>query len=170
MCGRPPPAAWPRARRRAAPAPRAPPAAQSAESPRCPGAGGGAARGIERALRLGERAALGRGWREWLAPELGRADLAGAAPACVAAAELAPAGPPAGASGTLWIATPLHLSAGAARAGLDHRGVLRLPPAELAALAAALQDTFGASGFTLMPLSSGDFLLATVGIGALATP
>ena len=129
----------------------------------------GAAPGIERALRFGERAALEHGWREWLAHELGRADLAGAAPACVAAAELAPAGPPAGASGTLWIATPLHLSAGAARAVLDHRGVLRLPPAELAALAAAFQDTFGASGFTLMPLSSGDFLLATVGIAAVAT-
>src|SRR2546423_996126 len=129
----------------------------------------GAAPGIERALRFGERAALEHGWREWLAHELGRADLAGAAPACVAAAELAPAGPPAGASGTLWIATPLHLSAGAARAVLDHRGVLRLPPAELAALAAAFQDTFGPSGFTLMPLSSGGFLLRTVGIAAVAT-
>src|SRR5439155_778595 len=75
----------------------------------------GAAPGIESAGRFGQRAALEHGWREWLAHELGRADLAGAAPACVAAAEVAPAGPPALASGTPWIATPLHLRAGAER-------------------------------------------------------
>ena len=128
-----------------------------------------AAPGIESAGRFGERAALEHGWREWLAHALGREDLAGAAPACIAAAELAPGAPPAGASGTLWIATPLHLSAGGARLYLDHRGVLRLPPAELGALAAAFQDTFGVSGFTLTPLSSGDFLLGTAGIAAVAT-
>ena len=129
----------------------------------------GAVPGIESAGRFGERAALEHGWREWLAHELGRADLAGAAPACVAAAEVAPAGPPALASGTPWIATPLHLSAGAARLALDHRGVLRLPPAELATLAADFHDTFGVSGFTLTPLSCGDFLLRTAGIAAVAT-
>ena len=129
----------------------------------------GAAPGIESAGRFGQRAALEHGWREWLAHELGRADLAGAAPACVAAAEVAPAGPAALASGTPWIATPLHLSAGAARLALDHRGVLRLPPAELATLAADFQDTFGVSGFTLTPLSCGDFLLRTAGIAAVAT-
>jgi len=64
---------------------------------------------------------------------------------------------------------PLHLSAGGARLYLDHRGVLRMPPAELALLAAAFQDTFGVSGFTLTPLSSGDFLLSTAGIAAVAT-
>ena len=129
----------------------------------------GTAPGIESAGRFGQRAALEHGWREWLAHELGRADLAGAAPACVAAAEVAPAGPAALASGTPWIATPLHLSAGAARLALDHRGVLRLPPAELATLAADFQDTFGVSGFTLTPLSCGDFLLRTAGIAAVAT-
>src|SRR5204863_146838 len=129
----------------------------------------GAAPGIGSAGRFGQRAALEHGWREWLAHELGRADLAGAAPACVAAAEVAPAGPAALASGTPWIATPLHLSAGAARLALDHRGVLRLPPAELATLAADFQDTFGVSGFTLTPLSCGDFLLRTAGIAAVAT-
>ncbi len=130
-----------------------------------------AAPGIESAARFGERAALEHGWREWLAHALGRGDLAGAAPACIAAAEVAPGAPPAGAGagGTLWIATPLHLSAGGARLYLDHRGVLRLPPAELALLAAAFEDTFGVSGFTLTPLSSGDFLLSTAGIAAVAT-
>jgi hypothetical protein len=82
---------------------------------------------------------------------------------------VAPGGPLAGASGTLWIATPLQLTAGAARLYLDRRGVLRLPRAELAALAAAFQDTFAVSGCSLTPLSSGDFLLRTAGIAAVAT-
>jgi len=131
----------------------------------------GAVPGIESAGRFGERATLEHGWREWLAHALGRADLAGAAPACIAAAaaEVAPGAPPAGATGTLWIATPLRLIAGAARLELDHRGVLRLPQAELATLAAAFQDTFGVCGHTLTPLSSGDFLLRTAGIAAVAT-
>jgi len=131
----------------------------------------GAVPGIESAGRFGERAALQHGWREWLARALGREDLAGAAPACIAAAaaDVAPGGPPAGAGGTLWIATPLQLTAGAARLYLDHRGVLRLPRAELAALAAAFQDTFAVSGCSLTPLSSGDFLLRTAGIAPVAT-
>jgi hypothetical protein len=135
------------------------------------GAVAAAVPGIESAGRFGERAALQHGWREWLAHALGREDLAGAAPACIAAAaaEVAPGGPPARAIGTPWIATPLQLTAGAARLYLDHRGVLRLPRAELAALAAAFQDTFAVSGFTLTPLSSGDFLLRTPGIAAVAT-
>jgi len=131
----------------------------------------GAVPGIECAGRFGERAALQHGWREWLAHALGREDLAGAAPACIAAAAaaVAPGGAPAGAIGTMWIATPLQLTAGAARLHLDHRGVLRLPRAELAVLAAAFQDTFAVSGFTLTPLSSGDFLLRTAGLAAVAT-
>jgi hypothetical protein len=135
------------------------------------GAIAGAVPGIESAGRFGERAALQHGWREWLARAVGREDLAGAAPACIAAAaaDVAPGGPLAGASGTLWIATPLQLTAGAARLYLDHRGVLRLPRAELAALAAAFQDTFAVSGCSLTPLSSGDFLLRTAGIAAVAT-
>jgi hypothetical protein len=136
------------------------------------GAGAGAVPGIESAGRFGERAALQHGWREWLAHALGREDLAGVAPACIAAAaaEAAPGGAPAGAAlGTPWIATPLQLTAGAARLYLDYRGVLRLPRAELAALAAAFQDTFAVSGFTLRPLASGDFLLRTPGIAAVAT-
>jgi hypothetical protein len=132
---------------------------------------GGAVPGIECAGRFGERAALQHGWREWLAHALGREDLAGAAPACIAAAAAdgPPGEAPAGAIGTLWIATPLQLTAGAARLYLDHRGVLRLPRAELAALAAAFQDTFAVSGFTLTPLSSGDFILRTAGMAPVAT-
>ena len=133
------------------------------------GAAAGAVPGIESAGRFGERAALQHGWREWLARALGREDLAGAAPACIAAAAVAPGVPPADAGGTLWIATPLQLTAGAARLYLDHRGVLRLPRAELAALAAAFQDTFAVSGCSLTPLSSGDFLLRTAGMAPVAT-
>jgi hypothetical protein len=135
------------------------------------GAVAGAVPGIESAGRFGERVALQHGWREWLARAVGREDLAGAAPACIAAAaaDVAPGGPLAGASGTLWIATPLQLTAGAARLYLDHRGVLRLPRAELAALAAAFQDTFAVSGCSLTLLSSGDFLLRTAGIAPVAT-
>jgi hypothetical protein len=135
------------------------------------GANGTSVPGIEHAGRFGERAALQHGWREWLAHALGREDLAGAAPACIAAAaaEVAPWEMPAGASGTMWIATPLQLTAGATRLHLDRRGVLRLPGAELAALAAAFQDTFAGSGFTLTPLSCGEFLLRTAGIAAVAT-
>src|SRR2546429_3394568 len=60
---------------------------------------GAAAPGIESAGRFGERATLEHGWREWLAHALGRADLAGVAPACIAAAEVAPAGPAPGGGG-----------------------------------------------------------------------
>ena len=133
------------------------------------GAAAGAVPGIESAGRFGERAALQHGWREWLARALGREDLAGAAPASIAAAAVAPGVPPVDAGGTLWIATPLQLTAGAARLYLDHRGVLRLPRAELAALAAAFQDTFAVSGCSLTPLSSGDFLLRTAGMAPVAT-
>src|ERR1700730_11102211 len=102
---------------------------------------------------------------------------AGSPPPPAAGHAAAPAGPPgapraeapAGAIGTLWIATPLQLTAGAARLYLDHRGVLRLPRAELAALAAAFQDTFAVSGCSLTPLSSGDFLLRTAGMAPVAT-
>jgi len=135
------------------------------------GAVAGAVPGIESAGRFGERVALQHGWREWLARAVGREDLAGAAPACIAAAaaDVGPGGPLAGASGTLWIATPLQLTAGAARLYLDHRGVLRLPRVELAALAAAFQDTFAVSGCSLTLLSSGDFLLRTAGMAPVST-
>ena len=125
--------------------------------------------GLERAGRFGERLALIGGWRAWLARLLAREDLAPVAPARLAAAALS--GPQAQApdGATLWIATPLHLTAGLARVHLDHRGLLALSGAELAALAAAFADTFGSSGFSLTPLPSGDLLLKTAGVAAQRT-
>ena len=126
------------------------------------------------------RAALAHGWRDWLARWVGRADLTTVAPACVAAAALPDGALPDGAvpdgalsgaadDATVWIATPLQLSAGLARVYLDHRGMLRLPAAELTALAADFGQTFGSSGCSLTPLSSGDFLLTTRGIARADT-
>ncbi|HEY0768267.1 MAG TPA: hypothetical protein VGD47_09955 [Steroidobacteraceae bacterium] len=147
------------------------------DAPIAAGASWGPVPGIEYAGRFGERAALTQGWREWLAHSLGREDLAGVAPACIAAAaaDVVPHGPSpaaanmAGATGTTWIATPLQLTAGASRLHLDQRGILRLPRAQLTQLAAAFHDTFASSGFTLTPLSCGEFLLETPGIAPVST-
>lgn len=99
---------------------------------------------------------------------MGRADLADVAPACVAAAVLPCVESP-GAAVTTWIATPVQLTAGLARVDLDPRGILRLPPADLAGLAADFGRTFGASGFALAPLPSGELLLRTPGIAPVET-
>lgn len=129
-------------------------------------AGRGALPGIESAARFGERESLAQGWRSWLARSVGRADLAAVAPACIAAAA---AGAAQHASGTRWIATPLHLRASGTRSHLEHRGILRLPPEELAALVAAFRDSFASSGFGLTALCSGEFLLETPGVEAVPT-
>lgn len=141
------------------------PRAAEAEAP-APAAGFAAVPGIESAGRFGERARLPRGWREWLVCHVGRPDLAGLAPACVAAAPHAQGGQGFSAS---WIATPVHLSAGLTRVHLDHRGLLRLTPAEQAALAADFRRTFASADLSLLPLPSGDFLLETCGIAPVAT-
>jgi hypothetical protein len=119
--------------------------------------------GIEHAARFGQRAPLPQGWRAWLAHYLGRPDLAEVAPARVAAA-LLPRG-----TGTEWLATPLHLSAGLSSVHLDHRGLLRLTPQQLQALALSFEHVFAGSGLTLIPLR-GEFLLRAPGIEALPTP
>jgi hypothetical protein len=125
--------------------------------------------GIETLGRFGIRTHLAAGWREWLARSLGRADLAAAAPARVAAA-LLPAEPTAAREAvTSWIATPVQLTAGLAHVHLDPRGILRLPAADLAALAEDFGMTFGASGFSLTPLPSGELLLRTPGIEPIET-
>ena len=124
--------------------------------------------GIEYAGRFGARAALAGGWREWLAEWLGRADLVGVAPACIAAAAIGAAATPRS-NATSWIATAVHLSAGLTRVHLDHRGILRLPRAQQNTLAADFTHVFGSSGHELTPLPSGDFLLTTPGITAVPT-
>jgi hypothetical protein len=122
--------------------------------------------GIESAGRFGQHAALPHGWREWLVERVGRTDLSGLAPACVVGAAHRAA--LSDASGT-WIATPVHLRAGLTRVHLDHRGLLHLPPAEQTMLAADFRRTFGASSLSLIPLSSGEFLLSAPGIAPVAT-
>src|SRR5215470_17969075 len=69
--------------------------------------------GIEYLARYGARTRLASGWLDWVASACGRADLVGAAPARLAAAALA--APTRGHSGTLWLASPVHLSAGLTR-------------------------------------------------------
>ena len=126
--------------------------------------------GIESVGRFGAHAALGRGgWREWLAGFAGRADLAGVAPACIAAVLLERPVVREARASTSWIATPLQLTAGLARVHLDPRGIMRLPPTELAELAADFGSVFGPCGFSLAPLPTGDFLLETRGIAAVDT-
>jgi hypothetical protein len=125
--------------------------------------------GIETLGRFGVRTRLVAGWRQWLARSLGRADLAEAAPACVAAAllpaaQIAPSG-----AVTSWIATPVQLTAGLAHVHLDPRGILRLPAADLASLCEDFSTTFGASAFSLTPLPSGELLLRTPGIEPIET-
>src|SRR5215469_4388347 len=129
--------------------------------------------GIESVARFGVRTSLVHGWRAWLLGHIGRADLEGIAPACIATAAL---DPPSAASpadpaptSTHWIATALHLHAGLTRVHLDPRGLLRLTPPEQAILAADFARTFGFSSQTLVPLPSGEFLLSTPGIAPLAT-
>jgi hypothetical protein len=125
--------------------------------------------GIEHAGRCGARTALQEGWRTWLARSLGREDLVSVAPARIAAAVLAGNAAAGAPSDSCWIATPVHLTAGLAHVHLDHRGLLRLPEPQLAALAAAFARTFAGSGLSLAPLPSGEFLLRAPGIEAVAT-
>jgi len=130
--------------------------------------------GIECVARFGARSKLAAGWRGWLLAYIDRTDLAGVAPACIAAAALDPAliaglPEPLMPSVTRWIATPVHLHAGLTRVHFDQRGLLRLTAAEQAILAADFAGTFGASHQTLSPLPSGEFLLSTPGVPPLAT-
>jgi hypothetical protein len=113
--------------------------------------------GIEYLARYGTRARLASGWLDWTASVCGRDDLIGAAPARLAAAAL-----PAQArehGGTLWLATPVHLSAGLARVHLEHQGLLALTQAELAQLAREFGAAFGDGGFALAPAACHELLL-----------
>ncbi len=113
--------------------------------------------GIASVTRFGERRPLATDWRAWLAQWTGHPELAAVAPARIAAARA----PPADGSGALWIATPLHLQASLTRVHLEHRGLLQLPAAEAAALAADYALALGADGARLLALPCGDLLLST---------
>src|SRR5215472_3057867 len=134
----------------------------------------GAIPGLETVARFGARTRLAAGWRRWLLGDIGRVDLEGVAPACIAAAALGPALAAAFANSltpsvTSWIATAVHLQAGLTRVHFDQRGLLRLTPAEQVDLCADFARTFGSSRQTLAPLPSGEFLLGTPGLPPLAT-
>ena len=128
--------------------------------------------GLEQVARFGRRVPLGGGWREWLLRRAGRSDLEGVAPACIAAAALdaacaaRPAGVPDARLSVRWIASALHLRAGLRGVDLDHRGLLRLAADEQAQLSADFALAFASCA--LVPLPSGEFLLDTPGIPALA--
>ncbi len=92
-------------------------------------------------------------WRGWLAAWLGRADVAAACnttPAVIAAAAV-PAATLPGDTGSVWLATPLHLVAGLSSVHLDYRGLLRVDDATLEALRADFDAAFAARGFSLPP-------------------
>jgi hypothetical protein len=130
-----------------------------------PAGGPNALPGLGFVARFGARQMLAQGWRDWLAGWVGRADLAGAAPARIAAAvhpRLA------GAPDTLWIAVPVHLTAGLSRVHLDLRGLLYLEPDELMQLAQDFAQAFAGSGFALTPASPRELLLRTPGVAAVA--
>jgi hypothetical protein len=116
---------------------------------------------LTRVARFAGVSALPGDWRAWLAGWLGRADLAAACnatPAVVAAAALdaAHAVPPA--SGSVWLATPLHLIAGLSSVYLDYRGLLKLDPAMLEQLCRDFDAEFAARGFSLRRLPGGGLL------------
>jgi hypothetical protein len=115
-----------------------------------PGAGA-----LAHLARFADRTSLLEGWRAWVARWAGQSRYAAEAPASVASAALAEAP----ANRTVWLATPLHVTAGLASLHLDRRSMLRLPRAESDELAASFRDTFRGSGFDLHPLESGELLL-----------
>jgi hypothetical protein len=131
-------------------------------------------RGLQHAARFGRRRSIEGegGWRPWLARWLGRDDLAGVAPAVIAAAAVTPAAaaptrdsamtPPAAAptrDSTAWLATPLHLIAGLTSLHVDRRSILRLSPTDLESFAQDFNLTFGDTDLHLAPLANGEFLM-----------
>jgi hypothetical protein len=120
--------------------------------------------GLERVARFGRKVLLTEGWRAWLARGAGRAELAAAAPAVVAALCTAE-----GAADFLWLATPVHLLTGLTSLHLVQRGLLRLPMTTLRVLAEDFAREFHGSGFKLEALPSGGFLLAGPAVSAAAT-
>jgi hypothetical protein len=116
---------------------------------------------LTRVARFAGVSALPGDWRAWLAGWLGRGDVAAACdatPAAIAAAALDALGT-APASGSVWLATPLHLVAGLTSVHLDYRGLLKLDSATLDLLCEDFGSAFAARGFSLRRLP-GDGLLA----------
>lgn len=113
---------------------------------------------LERLLRLATRQSLAGGWRPWLCERVGRPDLAGLAPAALAAGGLDPVVPSQGCR-RVWLAQPVHLQAGLTRVELAADGLLRLGRAEAEALARDFRASIGDGRLVLEPLAGGAFLL-----------
>jgi hypothetical protein len=100
-------------------------------------------------------------WRGWLAGWLGRADLAtacDATPALVAAAALPRTDALPERTGSVWLATPLHLIAGLTSVHLDYQGLLKLDAPTLTTLCHDFDKDFAARGFALKSLATGGLL------------
>jgi hypothetical protein len=109
-------------------------------------------------------------WRGWLAGWLGRADLStacNATPAVIAAAGLAGEVALPVHSGSVWLATPLHLIAGLSSVYLDYRGLLKLDEATLDTLCHDFTADFSERGFALQRLPAGGLLASGPPFAAL---
>src|SRR5580658_1244639 len=109
---------------------------------------------LARIARYAGVSPLSGDWRGWLAAWLGRADLAAtcnATPAVIAAAALPPTTLTA-TTGSVWLATPLHLVAGLTSVHLDYRGLLRVDDATLEQLRTDFDAAFAERGFALQRL------------------
>jgi hypothetical protein len=116
---------------------------------------------LTRIARFAGVSPLAGDWRAWLAAWLGRGDLAAACdatPAVVAAAALTAAGSLPAHTGSVWLATPLHLVAGLSSVHLDYRGLLKLDEATLQILCRDFDTEFAERGFSLQQLDSGGLI------------
>jgi hypothetical protein len=140
------------------------PATAAALAPLAP-APGTAAPGLGHLGRFGRKTAVPEGWRAWVARWLGLSGYAGEAPASIAAIGLADVP----VNRAVWLATPVSLAAGLTSLHFDRRSLLRLPPEELAVLAAGFRETFHGSGFDLHPLAGGELLLSAPALAAASS-
>jgi len=125
---------------------------------------------LTRVARFAGMSPLPGNWRGWLAGWLGRGDLAAACdttPAVIAAAAVrAPEGLPPD-TGSVWLVTPLHLTAGLTSVHLDYRGLLKLDTATLDSLCRDFDAAFAARGFSLHHLVGGGLIACGQGFAQL---
>jgi len=113
---------------------------------------------LETLLSMAEREPLPQGWRGAIARRFGGPELAALAPAAaVAMAHLDVRAAPAT---QYWLATPLHWFAGLDSLHLHPAGLLQLPAASQAELAADFSRVFGAAPWGLHALGARELLLS----------
>ncbi len=114
--------------------------------------------GLARLARFGTVEPLPRGWRAWLATWLGRADLASAVPAVVAALASTSIASRNSSHASVWLADPLHLAASLTSVHLTPQGLLRVDAPSQDELCQAFNDTFADVGYVLSAARAGRFL------------